>query len=678
MTGNSDGEFRDENDFRKFLQHAMDNAEGWAASSWSNPFKHDRIVEAMAQIVRTCVQLFNRGFQSFCQKSIQVNDTLKEFAKKEDEFKWGWWRKGEPLKHDDGTWVGNDAPSLVETVYLEGSGIIKHDYLTIPDPIQLDTVVFEQNGVEALMGVATAGQLDSICSVPWMDPKMTSSEFGASVLDNSIDANRWQRLVDHVRIEEIREFAEGQETNLFNPVLLYANQDDVSLNDTGNNHRQVIVPFNFLHNRFGVFTDYFPLPEDYDNRPIWIIDGQHRIRGFGSSKRGSRTPIPFVLVIGDGSAEHVSKVAKIFTEINTTSKELHVLHKIYLNYRFGMVSKLGDYRFKTENGEPVFDPEGIPIPLESSRHHRRAYELALYMASVENSPIFSSIQFQAPAGVNSNPVWVSDAYKWMGTTTSWFSTGIYSKDKSDTYCKKECLNFFLAFKELCDSWPGGDSKWHVGASSNKQLLQRKGPFPVLLDTMNYLVKKIIEDTTVERPISVDKFKRFLEPIKWVDWTDQRLTKSRLAGQNNTNQKHLNLWIQTAIENGHSYSKSEILDASEESVAGKGIIALPKRNQISLKSTESFPVLRSMQVKIEMPIHCTKYTWQVQSGHDDDFKAVEIIKDDITEEDSHSILTITPEHITAECTHIKIVVAFDNGMGTAYSGEKVYSRNSNDE
>ena len=217
MTGNSDGEFRDENDFRKFLQHAMDNAEGWAASSWSNPFKHDRIVEAMAQIVRTCVQLFNRGFQSFCQKSIQVNDTLKEFAKKEDEFKWGWWRKGEPLKHDDGTWVGNDAPSLVETVYLEGSGIIKHDYLTIPDPIQLDTVVFEQNGVEALMGVATAGQLDSICSVPWMDPKMTSSEFGASVLDNSIDANRWQRLVDHVRIEEIREFAEGQETNLFNP-----------------------------------------------------------------------------------------------------------------------------------------------------------------------------------------------------------------------------------------------------------------------------------------------------------------------------------------------------------------------------------------------------------------------------------------------------------------------------
>ena len=86
----------------------------------------------------------------------------------------------------------------------------------------------------------------------------------------------------------------------------------------------------------------------------------------------------------------------------------------------------------------------------------------------------------------------------------------------------------------------------------------------------------------------------------------------------------------------------------------------------------------MQVKIEMPIHCTKYTWQVQSGHDDDFKAVEIIKDDITEEDSHSILTITPEHITAECTHIKIVVAFDNGMGTAYSGEKVYSRNSNDE
>ena len=210
-----------------------------------------------------------------------------------------------------------------------------------------------------------------------------------------------------------------------------------------------------------MFTDYFPLPEDVDTRPIWIIDGQHRIRGFGSSKSGSLMRIPFVLILGDGSVDKISKVAKLFTEINTKSEELGKLHKIFLNYRYGMVSELGDFTFELENGQPKLDSNGIPIPTESGRSARRSYELALEMASIPDSPIFNRIEFQNPPGKGVNARYVSDAHKWLQTVTTWYTNGIFSDESTDDYSIKETLNFFLAFKNICDSWPTGGSRWET-------------------------------------------------------------------------------------------------------------------------------------------------------------------------------------------------------------------------
>ena len=108
------------------------------------------------------------------------------------------------------------------------------------------------------------------------------------------------------------------------------------------------------------------------------------------------------------------------------------------------------------------------------------------------------------------------------------------------------MNFFLAFKYICDSWPTGGSRWETGATGKKQLLQQKSSFPVLLDILSYSVEKL---EAGGRPVSVNRFEEFLKPIQWVDWRHDRIKKSRLAGQNNTSWKHLKLWIKTAIENG---------------------------------------------------------------------------------------------------------------------------------
>ena len=108
------------------------------------------------------------------------------------------------------------------------------------------------------MGHATAGALDAVCSVPWMDPTLSSADFSNKLLNGQLDENKWQRVVNHDRIEDIRNFANTPGKNLFNPVLLYVDKNKINeikpLNGTG----VISVPFDFLKERKGEFHDYFP------------------------------------------------------------------------------------------------------------------------------------------------------------------------------------------------------------------------------------------------------------------------------------------------------------------------------------------------------------------------------------------------------------------------------------
>ena len=670
MTGGIGGTFDDQQDFYKFLEHTSEKATNYEGDDWNEPDQWDTLPESMEQVVEKLEELYNRGYISPCSESFAVNDQIRSYAKNKDDFDWGWWRDGDrtiELTHDDGTPVGNNSPELVMTVLHRGAGIIKHTYNAIPEAIELTAVPFEQNGVEAFMGVATAGDLDSISSVPWMDPGAKSKDFANDVLNGIMDQNQWQRMVNHNRVDDIRNFAEQDDKNLFNPVLLYVEDKHVNISESENG-KQISVPFDFLKSHLGSYTDYFPKPEEVDHRPVWIIDGQHRIRGFGSSKRGSRLPIPFVLLIGDGTLKKVAEIALLFTQINTTSKPLDDLHKIYLNYQFCIDDGVSNFGVELDSGgNKILGTYGLPKPNKEGRVSRRAYELALYLAAHSESPILDCVIFQRPAGWNISNKMVADAKGFIQNTSNWFRNGIYQDEKTDDYANDEVLNFLKALHKQCNDWPDGKLRWHVGLANNKNFLQGIGPFPVTLETHRLCTERIIESNpSVSRPISKELYMDEMKPIRWVDWNSRMLKRSNLKGRTNTNIRHLNLWIKTAIENGVSYDTDEILDPEIESEPGKGLIAPPKAMTPLQTSVVDFPGMKTLNLEVEWPNHCLAIDWICQTSNDGKkWKEIKIPSDSIDVVGSKKTLAIKGEYLEG-AHYLKVQARFTNGIGPTIS------------
>tara|TARA_B100001250_G_scaffold221653_1_gene190102 strand:- start:5329 stop:7368 length:2040 start_codon:yes stop_codon:yes gene_type:complete len=673
------GHFDDEEDFILFRNGIWNLTTNYRSDNWANENMFDTIADSMDMIQSAMEKLAKRGFKSHCTGSYKINDRIMDYAKNRKKFDWGWWRQANSkidLLHDDKvTWIGNDSPYLSRTVLHYGAGIIKHNYTAVPEPVELSVSEFKQEGVVAYMGVENAGVLDSICSVPWMQADMLSKDFANKMLNNQMDINKWQRVIDHRRVDTIRNFAEQEDKNLFNPVLLYVDEKYVNIITDKNNKKRIDVPFDFLEKIYGVWTDYFPLPEQRDSRPVWIIDGQHRIRGFGSSKRGSRMPIPYVLIVGDGSPKTVANIALLFTQINTKSEPLDDLHKIYLNYQFGIKTPSADFTKKVDKtGTEIIGVGGLPEPTKSGRASRRSFELSLYLAAHSESPILDCVQFQKPPGKNTHPKNVTDTKKFLANTTSWFSNGIYKDSKLDEICNEEVLNFFRAYKSQCTSWPDGQTRWHVGKSQNKSFLQNKGPFPSLLATHEFCVEKIInDDPKIERPIKIDVFTKVLEPIQWVDWNSPSLRNSALSGSKNDNVKHINLWIQTAITNGVSHPSNETLNLELTSTPGKGLLALPKVNQPE-KTPESsdFPTLKALVLEVEKPYHCLRIKWEAEVGAGKEFRDIAINSKDIKNKDNKSRVTFGQNYVAGHKV-LKVRAVFVNGIGSSHSEWRVYKR-----
>ena len=191
-----------------------------------------------------------------------------------------------------------------------------------------DLRLVEQHGQVAFIGSAPICEIDAVSSVPWLDPSMESHDFGRRTLDPTEMKNEWQRVVDVGRIGDIKGFANDKSNSLFNPIILYADtsHESVFLNRRGRK-ANLQINFDFLRRRgFGGFTDYIVSPSEKDLRPLWIIDGQHRTRGFAISENGYDAYVPVVIIPGDGTDEMHAKVAKIFTEINTESVPVEDMH----------------------------------------------------------------------------------------------------------------------------------------------------------------------------------------------------------------------------------------------------------------------------------------------------------------------------------------------------------------
>jgi DGQHR domain-containing protein len=598
------------------------------------------------------------------------------------DFTWGAWLDDDQditfkwpgdEEDDPKTPIGYCPDKLISSTLLHSSAILKHTYSDKPDPVLLEVRGLSQgdepNKQKVYIGYAPACVIDAISSVPNLDPSLSSEDFAAQLYSNQMSPDEWQRVVDVRRIRGIADFIDDPENFLFNPILLYVdrNQDSnclsekVALNGKGT----LEVNFDFLRKQTEGYVDYVPKPELInDPRPFKIVDGQHRVRGLAMSGRGYNLDIPFVLIVGDDPVVDRRLIAKIFTQINTKSVQLDILHKLYLSYKFEMDGNTPseDYTVNLD-----ISTDDAREPTRNSRPQRRAYELAMLMASVQDSPLQDMIEFQRPAiKGRRRPYHVCvNAANWVAYVRKWFLPNkIYADMNTDEFLRQETMNFFKAFQETSTiSWPERP-RWQPGCGRGKPLLQFEGPFLSLLELFPLVVREITESSKIERPIKKGTFLQALEPLKNVDWLDSKILTSNLRGRTNTNIRHLVKWMITAIRNGVAHSAEDILDHTLKSQAGKGILSTPANVSIDYLSGVRWPGSFPVTMRVNLPAHTLGSEWNVRFNTDagpvefdpKDAGAVQL-------KDGQTQLTITLDNLNPQANSIEIDTRLYNGIGS---------------
>lgn len=245
-------------------------------------------------------------------------------------------------------------------------------------------------------GFATPNQLIDFSSVPSFHDDTQHVRIANLLKDPPID--HWQRPLDTDRVGRIRSNInranprDGADDCLMaNPVLLgksdKLNQEGVNLQIEAMMQGGRVVP--------NVYT--ITLSGTDEDKPLWILDGQHRIHGLGNSPlleqpNGSLNEdqeIPVVFVISEIYTPQF--LAKIFTEVTTEAVKMHELHGDWMQYSFNM----GDYR---------------------TTPARRAMEVVIELTTTQNldgepNPFFSGVKFNPSPELNVNRVRSMDEWR---------------------------------------------------------------------------------------------------------------------------------------------------------------------------------------------------------------------------------------------------------------------------
>lgn len=142
---------------------------------------------------------------------------------------------------------------------------------------------------------------------------------------------KWQRPLIEKKVENIALIFEDDNEIMPNPILLAVNPDSQisvakfkTANGSNSELYEVLVEF----------------PEnDISPKPLWIIDGQHRVAGLAKVKNGVNT-LPFVLLYSENEVYVSEILAKIFAQVTTQASPLEQIHKAWMEYVF----KLSDYK----------------------------------------------------------------------------------------------------------------------------------------------------------------------------------------------------------------------------------------------------------------------------------------------------------------------------------------------
>ena len=171
------------------------------------------------------------------------------------------------------------------------------------------------------IGFLTAAQLKTVTDVPSFDEAQTNAEIARNVLNPPL--KDWQRPLMADRAQAITERFDQPGELMPNPILVAVHDYTLIATRAFNNSGQSIP--------ITIFDIQDDRPEG--SRPLWILDGQHRVEGLANSRQADN-PIPVVVLYDPNRNYKPEQFARIFAEVTTQATALAPLHNAWLKYAF--------------------------------------------------------------------------------------------------------------------------------------------------------------------------------------------------------------------------------------------------------------------------------------------------------------------------------------------------------
>jgi hypothetical protein len=184
-------------------------------------------------------------------------------------------------------------------------------------------------------GFLPAELLIKIAEVPSFSVSKPHHRIADDVIKPPID--EWQRPEDLSKIQTIKEiYGDTTKDNLMaNPVLL-----GTAIQNLNPPKISIIITQKTVRASNG---EVIPIPKLYEveinydqnlSKPIWILDGQHRIKGLSISSQKNEL-VPFVL-LHDTSKYTPPFLAEIFTHVTTGAKPMEPIHGEWMKFAFDL------------------------------------------------------------------------------------------------------------------------------------------------------------------------------------------------------------------------------------------------------------------------------------------------------------------------------------------------------
>ena len=209
--------------------------------------------------------------------------------------------------------------------------------------------------------------IQSVADIPYFLKTTPNSQIATNLKHTPV--KEWQRYPDQERISRIQQIFAAASDIMPNAVLLCENIYAPL-------PRQVVVHSANVLPVPNLQIVSIPTTATSPDKPLWVIDGQHRVEGLARANLDQ--PIPVVLLLNDQEKYTGDQVAKIFAQVTTGAEPLDPLHDEWMSYAF----ELGNYAHPTDG--PT---------------HKLAMETVVHLCCMPTlpggvaNPFYSQIQF---------------------------------------------------------------------------------------------------------------------------------------------------------------------------------------------------------------------------------------------------------------------------------------------